>query len=98
MRGLAWHHAFENEGMKIAVDHVHGFLGFPLHYSIINAVNILKCAGAGTIFRARINAGKDFREGGFLKDGYSARTTVDGVAADRSERTFGIMKTEEPQS
>jgi putative transposase len=85
LRVLAEHHAFENEEMKIAVDDVHVFLGFPPRYSIANVVNTVKCASARTIFCGYVNASKDRGEGEFVKDGHSARTTGDGVPAERIE-------------
>jgi REP element-mobilizing transposase RayT len=92
LRGLAEHHAFENEETKIAVDRVHTLLGFPPRYSIANITNVVKGARADRVFCKCVKVGKDLREGRFRESGYCARTIRNGVAAKKITGTFGAMK------
>ena len=47
---IAAHDGFEIQELKVAPDHVHIFLSFPLRFSIAYVVGILKSISASVIF------------------------------------------------
>ncbi len=80
------HYGFEIQEMRVAPDHVHIFLSFPLRYSIARAVGMLKSISASEIFEKFPEVKKELWGGEFWEDGYFARTVGDKVTADLIKR------------
>jgi len=92
---IAVSHDFEIEHMEIAEDHVHIFLAFPPKHSISNVVKMLKGRSARAIFQRYPELRRELLGGGFLEDGYFARTVGDKVTKDLIKKYIKYHKDHE---
>ena len=83
---IAGHHGFEIQELRVAPDHVHIFLSFPLRYSVAYVVGMLKSISASEIFDEFPEVKKELWGGEFWEDGYFVRTVGDRVTADLIRR------------
>ena len=79
---ISRNHDFDIDTLEISEEHVHIFLSFPLRYSILRVVGMLKSISAKVIFEEHPKVKEKLWGGEFWEDGYFARTVGDKVTAE----------------